>query len=250
MNFSRKIAIKTTLMIYLLVIACNQDNSNLTCKVNTDYSEAIVYKPCHEFIFRSKYWSQDELISDEKISLFITGNGWQYDSFQAEALLIYKTGYDESDIKKIRSFGINPEINDRQWVNQSATGIIDNEKMVFLHPFRDNQYYFTEIAPFPEVVYPLHVGKSWSIALNIGGGWGLWDGLRLETTYRVVEKESLTINDIEYNNCWRISSSAASDLGISYLTVWFHEEFGFVKFTYVTHADQILQLELDKVIEH
>ncbi|MEO0554646.1 MAG: hypothetical protein AAF149_15685 [Bacteroidota bacterium] len=250
MIFSRKIAINIILIIYLLVIACNQDSSNLTCNVNTDHSEAIVYKPCHEFIFRSKYWSEGELISDEKISLFITGNGWQYDSSQAEALLLYKADYSESSVNKIKSFGINPEINDRPWVSESATGIIDNEKTMFLHPFRHNQYYFTEIAPFPQVIYPLHVGKAWSAALNIGGGWGIWDGIRLETAYRVVNKESLTINGNEYNNCWKISSSATSEVGISYLTMWFHEEFGFVKFNYVIYSGQILQIELDRLIEH
>ena len=169
MNFSRKITIKTTVLIYLSVVTCSQDKSKLTCNINTDYSEARVYKPCHEFIFRSRYWS-DKLISDEKISIFITGNSWEYDSSQAEVLLIYKTDYDENSIEKIRSFGINTEINNRQWVNQSATGIKDNEKMVFLHPFRDKKYYFTEIAPFPEVIYPLYVGKTWSAALNTGGG--------------------------------------------------------------------------------
>lgn len=250
MNYSRKIIIKTTLLIYLSVIACNQDKSKLPCNINSDYSKATVYKPCHEFVFRSKYWFQYDLISDEKVSIFITGNSWKYDSSQTEALLIYKTDYDESSIEKIRSFGINPEINDRQWMKQSATGIEDNHNMVFLHPFRDNQYYFTEIAPFPQVDYPLYIGKTWSAALNIGGGWGIWDGQRLETSYQIIDKESLTINNTSYDNCWKISSSASSDFGISYLTMWFHEGFGFVKLIYVTYADQILQLELDKVISH
>lgn len=250
MEFCRKITIKTTLFFCLAIIACSQDRSKLPCNINSYYSEARIYKPCLEFVFRSKYWFKQELISDEMISIFISGNSWEYDSSQIEALLLYKADYDESSIEKSRSFGINPDINDRQWVNQSATGIIDNEKMVFLHPFRDNQYYFTQIAPFPEVIYPLYVGKRWSAALNIGGGWGIWDGQRLETTYQVVEKESLTINSNEYINCWKISSSAASDLGVSYLTMWFDEEFGFVKFNYVTYAGQILQLEFDRLIEH
>lgn len=250
MNLSRKITFKTTLFFCLTIIACSQDKSKLPCHINSYYSEARIYKPCLEFVFRSKYWIKHELISDEMMSVFITGKSWQYDSFQAEALLLYKADYSESSIKKIRPFGINPEINDRQWVNQSATGIIDNEKRIFLHPFRDNQFYFTEIAPFPEVFYPLDVGKTWSGALNIGSGWGIWDNQRLETSYQIVEKESLKINGQEYSNCWKISSSATSDLGISYLTTWFHEEFGFVKFNYVTYAGQILQLELDRVVKH
>ena len=122
--------------------------------------------------------------------------------------------------------------------------------MIFHHPFRDNQYYFTEIAPFPEVTYPLEIGNTWFGALNIGGGWGIWDGLRIETKHEIIDKESISIDGHKYDDCWKIVSSASSEFGESFLTMWFHEVYGFVKLNYVTYANQILQIELDEVIEH
>ncbi len=249
MNF-RKITINALLLIYLSLFACGQERTKLSCNTSSDYLDASVYKPCNEFIFKSKYWFKGELISDEEVSIFITGNRWEYESSQVEALHIYRSEIDENTIEKIRSFGINNEINDRDWVKQSKTGIIDNQTMIFLHPFRDNQYYFTEIAPFPEIFYPLYAGKKWSVALNIGEGWGIWNGQRLETSYEILDSESVTINGKIMNNCWKISSNAISDFGVSYLTMWFHEEFGFVKLNYVTYASQNLQLELVEIISH
>ena len=122
--------------------------------------------------------------------------------------------------------------------------------MIFNHPFRDNQYYFTEITPFPNIDFPLFIDKSWSATLNIGSGWGIWDNVSLKTSYQVTDQESIFINDMKYIDCWKIVSSASFDLGVSYLTMWFHEESGFVKLNYVTYAGQVLQLELDKVINH
>ena len=250
MKFYRRIALGLFGVIFVTLQACNQEKSSLSCNSKSNYSDASVYKPCKEFVFNAIYWRQDELISEEKISIFITGNSWNYDSSQVEVLHIYEFDFDDSSIEKIRLYGINKEINNRDWVKQSSSGIIDDKSIVFLHPFRDNQYYFTEIAPFPQINHPLHVGKSWSAALNIGGGWGEWDGQRLETSYQVVSSEPITINDYVFENCWKISSSATSDFGVSHLTMWYNEEFGFVKLIYVTYADQVLQLELQEVVNH
>lgn len=250
MRLFHRFTTKVLLPSCLSLVSCFHEKSKLLCEPGYDYFNASVYEPCSEFVFRAKYWYDGELVSDENISVFITGNHWQYDSSQAEALLLYNSDYDQSSIERIRSFGINPEINERKWVNQSTTGIIDNENMVFLHPFRDNQYYFTEIAPFPEVFFPFYLGKTWTGKLNIGAGWGIWDGQRIETSYEVVKKESLIISGKKYDNCWKISSRANSTFGVSSLNTWFHDEFGFIKYNYITYAGQILQLELVEVVRH
>ena len=108
MKLFPEMKIKTIVVIYLSLVACSSDKFKLKCNRNLDDSEVKIYQPCKEFVFNARFWFKDTLVSDEVVSIFITGNLWEYSSDQMEALLIYKTNYDKNSIEKIRAFGINP----------------------------------------------------------------------------------------------------------------------------------------------
>ncbi|MDF9794885.1 hypothetical protein OKW21_000148 [Catalinimonas alkaloidigena] len=54
-----------------------------------------------------------------------------------------------------------------------------------MHPFRDNQYHFTEVAAFPYVRLPLEVSKSWTNRLQLGEGWEDWENKNVYSEYKI-----------------------------------------------------------------
>lgn len=107
---------------------------------------------------------------------------------QDEIIIHYKV--DTAKLLSIRSYYINKKLAEKSIVSTvENTGVIENERQLWMHPFRSNQYNFTEVAPFPEVKFPVEVGREWSSSLGIGAGWGDWDNTIVSNYYKVVGKE-------------------------------------------------------------
>lgn len=118
-----------------------------------------------------------------------------------------------------------------------------------MHPFRSNQYNFTEVAPFPEVKFPLEVGKIWTGNLSILEGWGDWSNTQGYFVYEVTTKEDIITLFGKIENCWKIESKATYKFGESKFDYWFSEKLGFVKMNYINYGNQILEIELEEVKE-
>ena len=119
----------------------------------------------------------------------------------------------------------------------ASTGVIENDKNVWIHPIRKGFFSSLETAPFPFVKQPLKIGPEWIDQMNIGQGWGnemwgQWEGqLLLTYNYKIVGKESLQteLGEIEY---FIIESTAKSTIGTTKLKSYFSETLGFVRLEY------------------
>ena len=134
-------------------------------------------------------------------------------------------------------------------MKEGITGVIENVEVVWMHPFRLNQYNFTEVAPFPEVKFPLKIGKAWTGNLNIQQGWGDWENTHGYFQYQITLKEDITTLFGKIENCWKIESKSKYEFGQSKLVYWFSEKFGFVKMDYINYGNQTLEIELEEVNE-
>jgi hypothetical protein len=208
-----------------------------------------IYRPCRQFIFRAQYWDQDyNVISNQRIWMMATGKPWEMDEKQREIVFQYE--YDDDEIERIKSFMINRSLIDREWTSWESTGFVESQSSIWLHPFRSNQYLFTEVAPFPMISYAsLDVGYQWSGSINIYEGWGDWSESRVEHMYYVTDLISLETEIGDIKDCYHISSNATAPYGISTLDYWFNMEYGIVKMVYRNYADQLLQIELIQVVE-
>ncbi len=210
-----------------------------------------VFKPCREHVYKAIYrTASDSLISERLISVLPTGNRWQfYPEDQDEIAIIYhKARVEQKDIQR---FNPNREFTRRKIViPNETTGIIENEKKIWMHPLRGNEYCFTEVAPFPKIEYPLEQGATWIDHLSIGEGWGDWAGSTVASEYKVIGKEAIQLLYKSVTEAWRIESNAEADFGKSYLTYWFSPEFGFVKMIYKNYTGQTLSFELANVKAH
>lgn len=119
----------------------------------------------------------------------------------------------------------------------SSTGLIENEKNIWMHPPRDRLFRILEFAPFPFIQAPYEIGNKWNWSLRIGKFWGderwkTWEeSIENQYEYEITDmkKMKLAIGELE---CYIIKSTATSSNRQTHLTAYFNEEIGFVKLDY------------------
>jgi len=119
----------------------------------------------------------------------------------------------------------------------SSTGLIENEKNIWLHPPREKFFQILELNPFPFIQAPYEIGNRWEWELEIGSAWGderwkTWDKLiKNKYNYEITAIKTIAtkIGDLK---CYEIKSTATSSIGKTYLTAYFNMKIGFVKLEY------------------
>lgn len=137
----------------------------------------------------------------------------------------------------------------------SASGVIENEGNIWMHPPRDKYFEILELNPFPYIKAPFKIGTKWTWKLKIGdawsdGRWKLWSG-QIENIYQyeITGKELLKtkLGDLE---CFVINSKAESRIGETNLVSYFNEEFGFIKMDYTNIDGSKTILELTNKFDY
>lgn len=106
-----------------------------------------IYKPNKEFVFLAKYLT-DTVKDSCYISMWTTENTWEFDSKQHELVYAYRNVSD-SLVEK--------------WPYQitETTGIIEDQKTIWMHPPRSDKFSILEYFPFPEIEFPIKCGKKY-----------------------------------------------------------------------------------------
>ena len=207
-----------------------------------------IFKPCRDYVYITEFYDKDRtLITATRIKMTATGKRWQLaPDIQDEVIFQYE--YSSKDESKAAKFQLNKKFVDYKWLGELRTGVIENVESVWMHPFRANQFGFTEVAPFPEIKYPLEIGRSWTGHLSIQEGWGDWENTSVSHIYKITAQESIKTKYGEIRNCWKVESEATYFLGNSSFNYWFSETLGFVKMNYRNYGGQYLDIELEQVI--
>ncbi|WP_425390240.1 hypothetical protein [Ekhidna sp.] len=229
------------LLFSIALLGCTSE-SPFTEKTCNESAGHMVFKPCRELTYMAKFWdTENNLISESRVWIMATGNAWEFSDRQNELLIAYE--FDSTDVERINEYAINKGLNDRLWQKQEATGVIENENQIWMHPFRSNQYNFTEVAPFPSIRLRIEPGVQWSSTLSIYDGWGDWANSTLTNNYEIVGYEEIE-TPFSSLEAWHVDSYTSAPFGISTHNFWFHHDLGFVKMIIHNYAGQTLQIEL------
>jgi hypothetical protein len=134
----------------------------------------------------------------------------------------------------------------------SSTGLVENDRNIWLHPVRTGFFKSLETCPFPYLQYPLEAKKKWTDQMSISNFWanelwGNWDGqLLLQYTYQMVGETTLE-TELGRLNCWKIEATAKSKIGQTQLTSYFSEKYGFVQLHYELATGIQVQLTLKEM---
>jgi len=131
------------------------------------------------------------------------------------------------------------------------SGIIEDERMIFLHPPRTSSgFSFFEVTPFPRVYFPLALNKEWTSNLHVQ------DNMRqdlkisesqIHNKYQIVGKEQIKLKTMGVMDCFVIHcKSLANGKIVSSCKYYFNEKFGFVKLD-IDYRGRKIMVELKEV---
>lgn len=211
---------------YLYIEKDNIDENNKTYKVNNFYTydyEIIIEGESYRL--KKNESDKSELILDssdlvdiEKIHLLVT----------------------EPLIAEGRTNENQTEITYYQvpiYSTYEVTGVVDNERNVWIHPSRSGFFRSLETCPFPYILKPFEIGREWSDSMLIGHRWGdeiwgVWESnLLLRYNYKLIGEENIQ-TELGELECYVVESSASSFLGVTNLKSYFSEKYGFMRLEY------------------
>lgn len=120
----------------------------------------------------------------------------------------------------------------------SFSGIVENERNIWMHPDRDCLLRILELNPFPYIQFPAERGKKWSWHLTIGSQWGdklwkTWEGkIENKYKYKIIAVGKPTETALGELMCAVVKATAKSRIGKTELTAYYNDEYGFVKMEY------------------
>jgi hypothetical protein len=130
-----------------------------------------------------------------------------------------------------------------------SSGVIENERNVWMHPPRDGLFRILELNPFPFIQAPYRTGNQWRWELGIGSQWGdkrwkEWEGrITNGYQYRITGRKEIR-SKLGTLLCWEVTAEAQSELGKTALLAYFNEEHGFVQLDYTNIDGSRLFMEL------
>jgi len=137
-----------------------------------------------------------------------------------------------------------------------STGLIENKKNIWLHPFRGKYFSVLEFSPFPYVKFPLQVGKMWTWQLDdISERWSderivKYQGKQQASyVYKVVGKKKIK-SALGIKECYVTEATATTKLGLTRLTCFFNPQLGFIMLQYSNIDGSTIRLELINIKDY
>jgi len=138
--------------------------------------------------------------------------------------------------------------------SMSSTGVIENEKNIWIHPPRNKFFRILELNPFPFIQAPYEIGNQWNWKLKIGDFWAderwkTWEGsIENKYEYQITDRRKISTKIGKFD-CFEIKATATSSIGKTHLTAYFNEVVGFVKLEYTNIDSTKTVLEIIKFDE-
>jgi hypothetical protein len=136
----------------------------------------------------------------------------------------------------------------------SASGVIENEANIWMHPPRDKYFEILELNPFPYVKAPYEIGTKWTWSLKIGDHWAdsrwkHWSGSIVNYYKYEITGLKTVVTPMGDLNCLVIEGIATSRIGETRLRTFFNEKYGFVRLEYLNIDGSKTNLELTKYLD-
>ena len=135
------------------------------------------------------------------------------------------------------------------------TGVVEDSTRVFLHQPRQYVFAITELNPFPEIRFPLTIGKEWKSITTIPplmletikyDALNKTDFISRNLTYKVVDKTKIK-SKLGKITCFKIEANAEGTLKKTSMIAYFNDKFGFVKIIFNNLDGSVIILNLDSV---
>lgn len=203
-----------------------------------------IYKVGKQFTFKIEYKNKlgvtKYLVSDNNDKWILNDHLSDKTSYLIEIIITINSGF--GPFESIPGYNQTVYTYDYKLSNgelgtNEMTGLIENEKNIWIHPPRSDFFKILELNPYPYVKFPLKVGNAWDWELSFGNQWSdsrwmVWSGKSLnKIKYQIIEKKMVS-TELGILKCYIIEGKAIGNLGETKLISYFNEKYGFVKLEY------------------
>ncbi|MCL1934680.1 MAG: hypothetical protein FWF53_12810 [Candidatus Azobacteroides sp.] len=210
-----------------------------------------IYSKKGEMEFKVVQHTSERDIIRDTLKLVLHGNLWKVYSKEESRLITLENNWSIDWIYSLTSKGKKGVIK----TGEENTGIIENDSLLFMHPPRANQYAILEYCPFPQVQFPLYIGKIWSFDLKVGGIWLKAINRKVEGQ-TIVQSNYIMVGKISWYcpflnkdiDCYEIRAIGNTKFGNTSLQAYFSETYGFVYLDYKTLNNDRFVLSLQSII--
>lgn len=214
------------------------------------HQELRIFNQSKEYTYSALRISKDgDTIANTTILMIPQGTGWGHEAAAQQSEVVYTYNYTAQDSTN-NIAELDSVVTKEFWIKNDTTGIIENEKEVWIHPIRNNQFYKTEIAPFPVVTFSINqiTTKTANSQIVIFKNWGTYSPTITDSKYYYEGEQQKEYPYCGKINCHKYSAYAHnSKFGISYLEYFFHEDYGFVEMNYQTYDNEKIEFKLISV---
>ena len=102
-----------------------------------------VYRPYREFVYKVTVRCGDS-VHTSYLSMWATDSAFEADASQRQLFYAYHDSYNKDSLAAVWPYKDRVE----------STGIIENDKKVWIHPPRSGEFAMLEYFPFPELQFP------------------------------------------------------------------------------------------------
>lgn len=186
------------------------------------------------------------LLSQGEIGMIATGKIGKYQN-DDPTYYMWEMNYTKTDSINLYEKAFTEST--REWVQYDTTAASVNEKRFYIHPIRENQYFKLEVAPHPQVKFPIDSFHVFESKVMIFKTFGIFDNSQTNSLfeYQGTEKRSLPIGDLQ---CHKYTATALnSKVGTSLLEFYYNEDYGFVEKYYTTYDGEEISFKLDRFLD-
>ena len=216
-------------------------------KLISHHQELSIFNQSKEYTYSAvRIAANNDTIANTVVKMIPQGTGWGHPAASLQSEVIYSYTYTSKDsINNIAE--LDSVVTKEFWIKNDTTGIIENKEQVWIHPIRNNQFYKTEIAPFPTVNFPISqtTTRKANNKIVIFKNWGTYSPTITESKYYYEGEQQKEYPWCGQINCHRYSAYAHnSKFGISFVEYFFNEEYGFVEMNYQTYDNEKIEFKL------
>ena len=224
---------------YQFTVGLPDGRIDTTVEIKKIPRKAHIFRKGRVYHYRAIYrGANKDTLSDRAVDLVPTGFRWA-GSVNRQVEIQYEYELEKEDTTNFSPHPLNPSYG--VWRNSVRVAAMENQEECWMRPMRHNQYIFTQVAPFPEVRFPLKKGKKWSSLIRMRN-YGIWSGHEGEMKYKVLGEKEIDLPFQTSLKCWKINAEVAYSFGASRLTYYFHPDYGFVKMEYRNYAGEYLEV--------
>ena len=190
-----------------------------------------------------------DTLANTTIEMIPDGTGWGDEAADLQSQVIFKySSMVKDSIDHIQE--IDSIVGERFWVSTDTTGVIENTKRVWMHPFRNNEFFKTELAPFPVIKFPVSdsIMQSYKMTTHILGNWGLYTGTKTKERYNYIGKVIKSYPTTGEIECYKlIGTGENTKYGISKIEYFYSEIYGFTEMNYLTYDNDIIEFKIVEI---